>query len=63
MLAKEVNSQGQIEDAYNFRPITVLSALYRLWSRSRCLQIKDWITKVLPDEIYALRIGQGADGS
>ena len=63
MLAKEVNSQGQIEDAYNFRPITVLSALYRLWSRSCCLQIKDWITKVLPDEIYALRIGQGADGS
>ncbi|CAE7351551.1 unnamed protein product [Symbiodinium sp. CCMP2592] len=61
MLAKEVNSQGQIEDVYNFRPITVLSALYRLWSRARCLQIKDWITKVLPDEIYALRAGQGAD--
>ena len=60
-LAKEVNSQGQIEDAYNFRPITALSSLYRLWSRSRCLQIKEWITKVLPDEIYVLRIGQGAD--
>ena len=43
------------------RPITVLSALYRLWSGTRCRHIMPWILRVLPSEVYALRPGQGAD--
>ena len=61
MLPKNLNSQGQVESAYDMRPITVLSALYRLWSGTRCRHIMPWILRVLPSEVYALRPGQGAD--
>ena len=34
MLPKKINSEGQIDDPMDMRPITVLSALYRCWSRA-----------------------------
>ena len=61
MLPKSLNAQEQVESAMRMRPITILSAFFRLWSRSRCAQLKPWLLRVLPSEIYALRSGQGAD--
>ena len=61
MLPKKVNSEGHIEDSMDMRPITVLSALYRSWGRTRCRQLKPWILRVLPEEVFELRSGQGAD--
>ena len=61
MLPKNLNLQGQVENAMDMRPITVLSALYRCWSRTRCRQMKPWLLSILPNEVCALRSGQGAD--
>ena len=54
MIPKNINSEGQVESPMDMRPITVLSALYRCWSRTRCRQLKPWLLRVLPDEVFAL---------
>ena len=46
-------------DAAGLRPITVLSALYRCWSKTRCRQLKPWLLRLFPQGIFALRAGQG----
>lgn len=54
MIPKTLSSEGHLDDPMDTRPITVLSALCRCWSRTRCRHVKPWILRVLPEEVCVL---------
>eukprot|EP00971_Amphidinium_carterae_P007560 149951-Amphidinium_carterae.2 len=45
----------------SFRPISVLSVVYRLWSKSRLEVVVPWLTAWKPDGIYGAGPGASAD--
>ena len=45
----------------DFRPITVLSAIYRLWSRLRMRQSMGWQEEWAPPKLYGCRKGRSAE--
>ena len=44
------------------RPLTILSAVYRVWAKARLPALLDWQELWLPDEAWGFRPGRSAEG-